>query len=88
MWCRWRGTATWCAAHLDAELRLGCEGGGAAEGGEPGLKVGLIGAKVAVQAEESLRDAPAVDFVARNEFDFTVKEVAEGRDWAGIEGLS
>jgi hypothetical protein len=48
----------------------------------PSLKVGLIGAKVAVQAEESLRDAPVVDFVARNEFDFTVKEVAEGRDFA------
>ena len=54
----------------------------------PAIKVGLIGAKVAVQAEESLRDAPVVDFVARNEFDFTVKEVAEGRDWAGIKGLS
>jgi hopanoid biosynthesis associated radical SAM protein HpnJ len=54
----------------------------------PNLKVGLIGAKVAVQAEESLRDAPVVDFVARNEFDFTVKEVAEGRDLAGIRGLS
>ncbi len=54
----------------------------------PGLKVGLIGAKVAVQPEESLRDAPVVDFVARNEFDFTVKEVAEGRDWAAIKGLS
>ncbi len=53
----------------------------------PSLKVGLIGAKVAVQAEESLRDAPAADFVARNEFDFTVKEVAEGRDLAGIKGL-
>ncbi|HYI82719.1 MAG TPA: hopanoid biosynthesis associated radical SAM protein HpnJ [Acetobacteraceae bacterium] len=54
----------------------------------PSLKVGLIGAKVAVQAEESLRDAPVVDFVARNEFDFTVKEVAEGRDFAAIKGLS
>jgi hopanoid biosynthesis associated radical SAM protein HpnJ len=54
----------------------------------PGLRIGLIGAKVAVQAEESLRDAPVVDFVARNEFDFTVKEVAEGRDWSGIKGLS
>jgi hopanoid biosynthesis associated radical SAM protein HpnJ len=54
----------------------------------PNIKVGLIGAKVAVQAEESLRDAPVVDFVARNEFDFTVKDVAEGRDWASIKGLS
>ncbi len=54
----------------------------------PSLTVGLIGAKVAVQAEESLRDAPVVDFVARNEFDFTVKEVAEGRDFTAIKGLS
>jgi hopanoid biosynthesis associated radical SAM protein HpnJ len=54
----------------------------------PNLKVGLIGAKVAVQAEESLRDAPVIDFVARNEFDFTIKDVADGMDWAAIKGLS
>ena len=45
----------------------------------PNLKIGLIGAKVAVEADKSLRAAPAIDFVARNEFDFTIKEVAEGR---------
>src|SRR3712207_6411747 len=54
----------------------------------PKLRIGLIGARVAVQPEESLRAAPAVDFVARNEFDFTIKEVAEGRAWASIKGLS
>jgi len=54
----------------------------------PSIKVGLIGAKVAVQAMESLRDAPVVDFVARNEFDFTVKEIAEGRDWGAVDGIS
>jgi hopanoid biosynthesis associated radical SAM protein HpnJ len=54
----------------------------------PNLKVGLIGAKVAVQAEESLRDAPVIDFVARNEFDFTIKDVADGLDWSAIKGLS
>uniref|UniRef100_UPI0011F345C5 hopanoid biosynthesis associated radical SAM protein HpnJ n=1 Tax=Siccirubricoccus phaeus TaxID=2595053 RepID=UPI0011F345C5 len=52
------------------------------------LKVGLIGAKVAVQAEESLRDAKVVDFVARNEFDFTIKDVADEVPWASIKGLS
>ena len=30
----------------------------------------------------------AVDFVAREEFDFTIKEVAEGRAFADIDGLS
>ncbi|MBF9235295.1 hopanoid biosynthesis associated radical SAM protein HpnJ [Microvirga alba] len=54
----------------------------------PDLKVGLIGAKVAVEPEESLKACHAIDFVARNEFDFTIKEVAEGRDWNRIDGLS
>jgi hopanoid biosynthesis associated radical SAM protein HpnJ len=54
----------------------------------PGLKAGLIGAKVAVDPNGSLGASPAVDFVARNEFDFTIKEVADGRDWKHIAGLS
>ncbi|HKR87584.1 MAG TPA: hopanoid biosynthesis associated radical SAM protein HpnJ [Phenylobacterium sp.] len=54
----------------------------------PKLKAGLIGAKVAVDAEKSLREAPAIDFVCRNEFDFTVKEVAEEQPWETIQGLS
>jgi hopanoid biosynthesis associated radical SAM protein HpnJ len=54
----------------------------------PALTVGFVGAKVAVQTDESLRDGPAIDWVARNEFDFTVKEVAEGRPYAQIAGLS
>ncbi len=54
----------------------------------PNLKAGLIGAKVAVEADKSLEQAPAVDFVARNEFDFTIKDVADGQNWASIPGLS
>ena len=54
----------------------------------PNLKAGLIGAKVAVNSDSSLKDAPALDFVARNEFDFTIKEVADGVDWSRIKGLS
>ncbi len=54
----------------------------------PNLKVGLIGAKVAVQSDDSLREAPIVDFVARNEFDFTIKDVADGVAWSDIKGLS
>ena len=54
----------------------------------PKLKAGLIGAKVAVKADESLAEAPVIDFVCRNEFDFTVKEVAEERPWDQILGLS
>ncbi len=54
----------------------------------PNLKAGLIGAKVAVDADGSMKHAPAVDFVARNEFDFTIKEVADDHAWADIPGLS
>jgi hopanoid biosynthesis associated radical SAM protein HpnJ len=54
----------------------------------PRLKAGFVGAKVAVQPDESLKYDEAIDFVARNEFDFTIKEVAEGRDWSEIDGLS
>jgi hopanoid biosynthesis associated radical SAM protein HpnJ len=54
----------------------------------PGLKIGFVGAKVAVAPEESLKAAPPVDFVARNEFDFTIKEVAEGRRLSEIDGIS
>ena len=54
----------------------------------PQLKAGLIGAKVAVQPDRSLLEAPCVDFVARNEFDFTIKEVADEVPWSQIQGLS
>ena len=54
----------------------------------PALKIGMVGAKVAVQAEESLQQGLPIDFVARNEFDFTILEVAEGRDWSTIDGIS
>jgi hopanoid biosynthesis associated radical SAM protein HpnJ len=35
-----------------------------------------------------MKAAPAIDFVARNEFDFTIKEVADDHPWADIQGLS
>ncbi len=54
----------------------------------PALKIGFVGAKVAVQPEESLQQGAPIDFVARNEFDFTCLEVAQGRDFAAIDGIS
>ena len=54
----------------------------------PNLKAGMIGAKVAVNAEGSLREGAAIDYVARNEFDFTIKEVADGVPMSEIKGLS
>jgi hopanoid biosynthesis associated radical SAM protein HpnJ len=51
-------------------------------------KIGFIGAKVAVEPQESLEAAPAIDFVCRNEYEFTIKELAESADWSTIKGLS
>src|SRR6202023_671938 len=54
----------------------------------PALKIGFVGARVAVQPDESLKASAAIDFVGRNEFDFTIKEVAEGREFGEVDGLS
>jgi hopanoid biosynthesis associated radical SAM protein HpnJ len=54
----------------------------------PKLLIGMIGAKVAVDAEGSLRASKAIDFVARNEFDFTIKDVADGMPLSRIDGIS
>jgi hopanoid biosynthesis associated radical SAM protein HpnJ len=54
----------------------------------PDLKAGMIGAKVAVDPAGSLAASRAIDFVTGNEFDFTVKEVAEGIELSQITGLS
>ena len=38
----------------------------------PRLRIGFVGAHVAVSPEPSLRASNAIEFVARNEFDFTI----------------
>jgi hopanoid biosynthesis associated radical SAM protein HpnJ len=50
--------------------------------------VGFVGPKVAVQPERSLRASAAIDFVAREEFDFTIAEVAQGRPLESVAGVS
>ena len=54
----------------------------------PKLKIGVVGAHVAVDPYQSMKGAPALDWVAGSEFDFTCKEVAEGKDLADIDGLT
>lgn len=54
----------------------------------PKALIGLIGAKVAVETQASLEASTAVDFVCRNEFDFTIKDVADGIPLADIAGIS
>jgi hopanoid biosynthesis associated radical SAM protein HpnJ len=54
----------------------------------PRAEVGFIGAHVAVLPEPTLRQAPVIDFVCRNEFDYTCLELAEGKPREEIKGLS
>ncbi len=54
----------------------------------PNLLIGFVGAKVAVDPAGSVQASPAIDFVAREEFDFTIKEVAEGRPLSEVDGLT
>ncbi len=54
----------------------------------PKLVAGLVGPQVTVLPEESLTAGPQVDFVARREFDYTILEVAQGRPFAEVLGLS
>ena len=54
----------------------------------PRLLIGMVGAQVAVDPAGSLAASKAVDFVAREEFDYTCKDVADGLPLEGIAGLS
>lgn len=54
----------------------------------PACIVGFVGAKVAVQPEESLAACEAIDLVCREEYDFTCVELAEGRPFAEIDGIT
>ncbi len=54
----------------------------------PKLLIGLVGAHVATLPGPSLEASSAVDFVARHEFDYTLREVAQGLPLADIDGIS
>jgi hopanoid biosynthesis associated radical SAM protein HpnJ len=54
----------------------------------PAVTVGLVGAKTMVDPEGSLKATTAIDFVCREEFDFTCKEVADGMPLSDVKGLS
>ena len=54
----------------------------------PKLKIGLVGAHTAVSPEPSVLASDAIDFVCRNEFDYTCRDVAEGKNLADIPGLT
>jgi len=69
-------------------LKNDCKVAEAIKQQKPGTKIGFVGAHAMVLPTETLKASWAIDWVARKEFDFTCKEVAEGRDLASIKGLS
>jgi hopanoid biosynthesis associated radical SAM protein HpnJ len=54
----------------------------------PETRIGFVGAHAAVLPTDTLKVSQAIDWVGRKEFDFTCKEVVEGRPLESIAGLS
>src|ERR1700744_1900357 len=54
----------------------------------PSIMIGMVGAKTAVDPHGSLSASEAIDFVCREEFDYTCRDVASGMAFKDIPGLS
>jgi len=54
----------------------------------PAIKIAFVGPHVTVLPERSLKDCPAIDFVCRKEFDYSVVEFAQGKPLDQILGIS
>jgi hopanoid biosynthesis associated radical SAM protein HpnJ len=54
----------------------------------PKLKIAFVGPHVTVLPEETLKQCPAIDFVARKEFDYSVTDYAKGKPLEEILGVS
>jgi hopanoid biosynthesis associated radical SAM protein HpnJ len=61
---------------------------GALKERKPEVLVGCVGAHVAVLPGETLAACPELDFVARREYEFTLKEIAEGCPLPEVDGIS
>jgi hopanoid biosynthesis associated radical SAM protein HpnJ len=69
-------------------LKNDCRVAEAIKANRPETQIGFVGAHAAVLPTETLKASSAIDWVGRKEFDFTCKEVAEGRPLEQIDGLS
>jgi hopanoid biosynthesis associated radical SAM protein HpnJ len=54
----------------------------------PNIRIAFVGPHVTVLPERSLKDCPAIDFVCRKEFDYSVVEFAQGQPLEQILGIS
>lgn len=69
-------------------LKNDCKVAEAIKKNRPGTTIGFVGAHAAVLPSETLKASGSIDWVGRKEFDYTCKEVAEGRALSSIAGLS
>jgi hopanoid biosynthesis associated radical SAM protein HpnJ len=57
--------------------------------GQPNMIIGMVGAHVAVLPGPTLEQGRGIiEFVARKEFDFTIRDIAEGKPYSEIDGIS
>lgn len=54
----------------------------------PAVLIGMVGAKVAVDPLNSLLASEAIDFVCREEFDYTCQDIAAGKPFADVPGIN
>ena len=54
----------------------------------PNLLIGFCGAHVAINNTDSITASPAIDFVCDTEFDFAIKEIAEGAALKDVLGIT
>ena len=69
-------------------LKNDCKVAEAIKQQKPGTVIGFVGAHAAVLPTETLKASWAIDWVGRKEFDYTCKEVAEGREFSTVLGIS
>src|SRR3954469_12749777 len=69
-------------------LKNDCKVAEAIKSQKPSTTIGFVGAHAAVLPAETLKASWAIDWVGRKEFDFTCKEVSEGRPISEVSGLS
>ncbi len=54
----------------------------------PSALIGFVGPHTSVLPEETLRASTAIDFVTRDEFDYTIREIASRDGFDEVDGIS
>ena len=69
-------------------IRMDTRTAEAIKAANPNAIIAMVGGHPTARPEETLKLSPAIDIAARKEFDYSMLEVAEGRDWSTIGGIS